>query len=31
LPTLVARGEDIAGMTWQDDAVDALMSKQLLG
>jgi iron(III) transport system substrate-binding protein len=26
--TLVARGEVIAGMTWQDDAVDALMSKQ---
>jgi iron(III) transport system substrate-binding protein len=26
--TLVARGEDIAGMTWQDDAVDALISKQ---
>jgi len=26
--TLVARGEVIAGITWQDDAVDALMSKQ---
>jgi iron(III) transport system substrate-binding protein len=26
--TLVARGEVIAGMTWQDDAVDAVMSKQ---
>ena len=26
--TLVARGEVIGGMTWQDDAVDALMSKQ---
>jgi iron(III) transport system substrate-binding protein len=26
--TLVARGEVIAGMTWQNDAIDALMSKQ---
>ena len=26
--TLVARGEVIAGMNWQDDAVDAVMSKQ---
>jgi iron(III) transport system substrate-binding protein len=26
--TLVARGEAIAGMNWQDDAVDAMLSKQ---
>jgi len=26
--TLVARGEVIAGITWQDDAVEALMAKQ---